>query len=498
MATCCNCFAWLRGKQTKRNSVGDAVKERLNTQVSQCVGTGEQRAIKQIALSDVAADMAFVHAELEAMINLHHPNIVKFYEYFEEEKQLHLVTEMCDGGDLSELNQSITDPNEIKLLFRDIVMAMAYCHDHGLAHRDLKFENCLLAKYETESKSYRVGKVIDFGLSAIRRPGMEKGSWLNDQLGTKYFVAPEVINKEINYGVKCDCWSLGVMLYIILTDEHPCCPDAHAVDTDMLFKKILSGRIRERPLKEHEVDSTAVALVRGLLEKDPNKRMDARNALNSKWLQSAQDNRTRKNSGSFSSSVSAMLGMSGGAGTGMNKGTLKRLASFRHYSKFERAVLTLVAHQSQEQHVADLRQAFHELDTSRTGSLSKDEIRAGIKGCGFKIEEEDINEIFDALDADSTGKVHYTEWLAATMKPSELASDRAIKQVYHYLDLDRTGAISPEELQRVLGCSDAVKSVLKQGDTRGDNQLSQAELGALMRNIAESLEKKHGDSSGSS
>ena len=137
-----------------------------------------------------------------------------------------------------------------------------------------------------------------------------------------------------------------------------------------------------------------------------------------------------------------------------------RLAAFRHYSKFERAVLTLVAHRSearghhrpvdshQEQNVTELRDTFHLLDTSRTGSLSKSEIREGIRMCGHNVAESELNEIFNALDADGTGKVHYTEWLAATMRPSTLATDKAIKQVFHYLDIDQTGKIKPHELFR--------------------------------------------------
>ncbi|OLP99748.1 Calcium-dependent protein kinase 27 [Symbiodinium microadriaticum] len=167
-----------------------------------------------------------------------------------------------------------------------------------------------------------------------------------------------------------------------------------------------------------------------------------------------------------------------------------RLATFRHYSKFERAVLTLVAHRSEDTTVAELRDAFHTLDVSQSGSLSKSEIKEGIFRCGHVVEDAELTEIFSALDADGTGKVHYTEWLAATMQPSALATDKAIKQVYHYLDIDQTGHIAPHELQRVLGCSDSVQSVLKLGDTDGDSLIDESEFRVLMRNLAKRLQDR--------
>lgn len=457
---------------------------------AQCRLTHEWRAIKKLPLTDVADDMAFVYAELEAMIHLHHPNVVKFYEHFEQENALFMVTELCDGGDFSELNHGIDDPQEVKLLIRDVVMALAYCHDHGVAHRDLKFENCLI---KNSFKNYRVGKVIDFGLSAIRTQGDEEHTFLNEQLGTRFFVAPEVIDKTIPYGCKCDCWSLGVMLYIIMTDEHPCCPDAHKMETPTFFGKILAGRIRQRPLQDAGLGYDACQLLSGLLEKNPSARMDAQGALRSKWLADVKDRRPRHHSHimeiNTAESPASNSNKPKSPHSPLTHSTIRRLAAFRHYSKFEKAVLTLVAHRSEEQHIAELRDTFHLLDISRTGSLSKSEIREGIRLCGHHMKEEELNEIFTALDADGTGKVHYTEWLAATMKPSTLATDKAIKQVFHYLDIDQSGLIKPHELFRVLGCSDTVKNVLDAADADGDRTINEEEFRALMRSMAKRLDK---------
>ncbi|CAK9048136.1 Calcium-dependent protein kinase 2 (PfCDPK2) [Durusdinium trenchii] len=101
-------------------------------------------------------------------------------------------------------------------------------------------------------------------------------------------------------------------------------------------------------------------------------------------------------------------------------------------------------------------------------------------------EISDLNTLYST---GQKGKVHYTEWLAATMKPSTLATDKAIKQVFHYLDIDQTGKIKPHELYRVLGCNNAVTTVIQAADADGDSVIDEEEFRALMRNMAKRLDK---------
>jgi len=438
--------------------------------------TSEERAIKQIPKSDIQDDMKFVHTELEAMLKLDHPNIIKFYEFFEDDRMLYMVTEICSDGDFSDLGNSINDPQEIRLLFRDMMMGVAYCHDLGIAHRDLKFENCLVSKM---GQVRRVAKIIDFGLAAIRQPGDKVGQWLNDQLGTRYFVAPEVIDDRTRYGVLCDLWSAGVMIYIVLTDEHPFAVDAMSLDTVPLFRKILNGRLRTEPMDYANIDKSARDLVTKMLVKKPEGRITAQKALSHPWL----------------SLLEKVGGVQQVGDLGNGKAIISRIKSFASHSRFERAVLTLVAHGTTSKEVDDLRETFHKLDTSRTGSLSKDEIRVGLKQCSQKITEVELDQLFIALDANETGRIMYTEWLAATLKPSMVASDSAVKQLYNFFDLEKNGKVTRGELLRVLGDEASVNEVLARGDVAGDDCLSESEFKALIHSIAESIEKRHGRTS---
>jgi len=167
-----------------------------------------------------------------------------------------------------------------------------------------------------------------------------------------------------------------------------------------------------------------------------------------------------------------------------------RIRSFRSHSSFEKAVLTLVAHQSCTREVEDLRAAFMMLDTSGTGSLSPGEIQAGLHEAGFQITGDDLEEIFQSLDADGSGKVKYTEWLAATMQPSIVTSEKAMKQLYKFFDIDGTGKVSRQELFQVLGDDDMVSSIMKRGDKSGDGILDEAEFKGLVQEITKTMEQK--------
>jgi len=451
----------------------------------------EERAVKQVLKTGLPDDMKYVYTELEAMVKLDHPNVVKLYEFYEDDRMMYLITELCTGGDFSDLNHGIDHPEEIRLLLRDMFMALAYCHDLGIAHRDMKFENCLITK---QAEQRRVGKVIDFGLSAIRHKDDHHDTWLSDQLGSQYFVAPEVIDQSVQYGCECDLWSTGVMLYIINTDEHPCVTDAMSLDTKRFFRQVLRNNVRMDPLTNGDIDPTVSDLILKLLVKNPRHRLRAHQALSHSYFAGADGSGNRRRSSWKSFSAKPR----GGSIANFDCSMASQLHAFGGFSRFERAVMTLAAHHACAREVDDVRAMFIELDTSRTGSLSKAEIREALNKCGHQMTEKDLEQLFDALDANGSGSVQYTEWLAATLKPSTLESDKAFSQVYNFFDHDSNGHISKEELMRVLGDQANVEKVLELGDVNGDGSISKAEFKALLDNVARSISKKRSAASGGS
>jgi len=277
------------------------------------------------------------------------------------------------------------------------------------------------------------------------------------------------------------------MVYICLTDEHPMAEDASELSTPDLFRKILNRRIRERPLDDANVKPEGRDFVIKLLMKDATKRMSSQQALDHDWLQPWKSGK-KKNASAWASDSNVMdHRRSKSDPIQGDEELVARVRGFGKYTKFEKAVMTLVAHHARSQEVEDLRAAFMKIDTSRTGTLSKEEVRTALAKHS-KVSDEDIDQIFNSMDADGSGRIHYTEWLTATMRPDKLASDKAMEQIYRFFDLEQNGVVSREELLRVLGDNEAVSSVLEQSGVADDAaHISKDQFKRLLAKVATSL-----------
>ena len=210
--------------------------------------TGQVRAIKTIAKSSVekAEERDKLFAEVSVLKQLDHPNIMKLYEFYEDQRSYHLVTELYTGGELFDkiVAQSHFSEEDAAVIMKQVLSGITYCHKRNIVHRyththtdghtdgrapaawicvcvcwgwccppsrDLKPENLLLESKDPEAPI----KIIDFGTS--RMFDSQMGKKMHQKLGTPYYVAPEVLKKK--YDEKCDVWSCGVILYILLVGQ---------------------------------------------------------------------------------------------------------------------------------------------------------------------------------------------------------------------------------------------------------------------------------------
>jgi calcium-dependent protein kinase len=167
--------------------------------------TKEWYAIKSIRKSKVGK-IEVLKREIDILKEVDHPNIIRLKDVFEDQKYLHLITELCTGGELFDRIIAKTNSAEghfsehdAAILIRDICDAIAYCHDvKQIVHRDLKPENFLFATKDDDAPI----KIIDFGLS---RHDNQNFGVMKTKVGTPYYVAPEVLKRE--YTKSCDVWS---------------------------------------------------------------------------------------------------------------------------------------------------------------------------------------------------------------------------------------------------------------------------------------------------
>eukprot|EP00928_Gymnodinium_smaydae_P067707 TRINITY_DN5070_c3_g2_i1.p1 TRINITY_DN5070_c3_g2~~TRINITY_DN5070_c3_g2_i1.p1 ORF type:complete len:506 (+),score=101.58 TRINITY_DN5070_c3_g2_i1:240-1757(+) len=417
--------------------------------------TQRERAVKRIEKGETnPRDM--VSNELVSLLELDHPHVCKIYEWFEDEFSVYIVTELVSGKELGAYMQD----SKMNVLFRQMLTAVAYCHGKGIAHRDLKMENCLVVGSGEDDLSL---KVIDFGLAAIKK-GADADLELNITLGTPMYMSPAVVCNKTKYGVKCDVWSAGIILYMLLTTEHPFCECAgDGKDLNLLFSRIKGSDFRRKPLVDQGATIDEIELVDVMLRKNANERPSATELLQKySWLSSKSKTpcgiRTKKQ---------------------MTWATVYT----KKADKFEKMLLSVIARLATSKDLADARASFDQFDRDHDGKLCKKEIAQAFESCGVTNCSATIATIFDALDTDGSGHVEYTQFLAATLEPNTIASKDAAVAAMEFL---RTGSngVSRSDLERFIGAPEA-DEVLKRWDKDRDDVLNIQELFAVLNNIAE-------------
>lgn len=146
--------------------------------------------------------------EIEILKNLDHPNIIKIFEDFEDQKHFYFIMEKCEGGNLNSLisKKSFFSKVIIVTILKQLLSALSYLHDSLIVHRDIKPENILFLK----DKDYGKIKIIDFGVAQY----YQDNKFMTMSVGTLPYVAPEVL--EQRYNEKCDLWSCGVVAYVLI------------------------------------------------------------------------------------------------------------------------------------------------------------------------------------------------------------------------------------------------------------------------------------------
>ena len=246
-------------------------------------------AIKRINKLKFPCDKEFnkTFNEVDILKALQHPNIIKLWDVINLGNELYIILEYANGGELFDtvIENCKLDEKQAKLYFYQIVSAVQHMHQNSIVHRDLKLENILLCCRDNEDIPSLV-KVTDFGLSKM----VNQETFLKTVCGTKLYVAPEIIRANVDefqsegnekYNLKVDMWSLGVILYIILTGSSPF--DQNCVGKS-IEKQICDGDFSFPPSLWASVSFEAKDLVRHLLVVNSQKRYNCDQATNHDWL----------------------------------------------------------------------------------------------------------------------------------------------------------------------------------------------------------------------
>ena len=238
--------------------------------------SGKQVAIKIINKNFLeGVDLEQIKSEIDILKIAKHPNIIKLYDVYENEKYIYIIMEYCLGGDLfsyiEKRNFKLSEERAAEIIHK-LCTAVYFLHQYGIVHRDLKPENILMMD-KTDNADIRL---VDFGLGKMLGPG-EK---CNDPFGTFSYVAPEVL-EEKEYDFKVDLFAIGIITYLLVAGFLP-------FDDENSEKEIARQTVYEpTPFPKkiwNNISPEAKMFVDNLLNKDPDKRMNLGEVLQHKWF----------------------------------------------------------------------------------------------------------------------------------------------------------------------------------------------------------------------
>ncbi|XP_058047358.1 calcium/calmodulin-dependent protein kinase type 1D isoform X1 [Ahaetulla prasina] len=274
-----------------------AFKETLGTGAFSEVVLAENRssgklfAVKCIPKKALKGKESSIENEIAVLRKIKHENIVALEDIYESSSHLYLVMQLVSGGELFDriVEKGFYTEKDASTLIRQVLDAVYYLHRMGIVHRDLKPENLLYYSQDEDSKIM----ISDFGLSKMEG----KGAVMSTACGTPGYVAPEVLAQK-PYSKAVDCWSIGVIAYILLCGY----PPFYDENDSKLFEQILKAEYEFDSPYWDDISESAKDFIRNLMEKDPNKRYTCEQAARHPWI--AGDTALSKN---IHESVSAQI-----------------------------------------------------------------------------------------------------------------------------------------------------------------------------------------------
>ena len=379
------------------------------------------------------------------------------YEFFEDEKRYYLVTEICKGGELFDeiLQRGKFSERDGAVLMKQVLSCINYCHQNNIVHRDLKPENILLE----QNKEFDAIKIIDFGTSLVYDPNKN----LDEKLGTPYYIAPEVLNK--NYNSKCDIWSCGVISYILLSGM----PPFNGQSDQEIMKKVRAGSFSFDDKVWNNISDNCKDFITKLLTYKQEERPTASEALQHPWIVELSTTVVDEKSA---------------------QDALSNLKSFKVDSSMKQATFAFIASQLLSKQERDgLAKVFKAFDKNGDGKLSYEEVKDGyLDHYGKVMSDEEVHAMFDSVDTDKSGFIDYSEFVVAAMAESQLTSNDKLQAAFKMFDKDGSGIISGDEIREVLSfggtsqmSKEQIDTIIKQVDENGDGEISYEEFVDMMK-----------------
>ena len=431
----------------------------------QNIKTNEIRALKVIKKTSIIYqddDHKFLK-EIEILIKLEHPNIIKIYEYYTDDINFYLITDYISNGELYNYVYKAKSFNErqTQYIMKQVLCAVNYLHLNNIAHRDIKLENILVEQEITSNDEQLLNvKLIDFGTSNYVKT--ENTNYFTVKVGSPFYMAPEVLNKK--YNNKCDIWSCGVIMFMLLRGH----PPFKGENQEELFKSIQNDIINYNEMTE--LSELAKELMSKMLERNVDLRYSADECLKHKWMKIYNEKSEVMKREVVTSA-------------------LNNISNYHATEKLQQATMAYIVHFiSFNKEVEDLKTVFNEFDKNKDGLLSFEEIDHAFtrycmnKGLQNFTQKNKLIQMLDEIDTEKTGHISYEQFLRISIDQREILNENNLRSAFEKFDTNKDGKLSKEEIKNVLGIKDFayVNELLKLVDENKDGFISFEEFKSLM------------------
>ena len=403
-------------------------------------------------------DLPKFQNEIEILMKTDHPNIIKLYEIFESKNSFYLILEECLGGNLFSRIAKRIESNDLYSerdacgIIQQVLQAIEYCHNNGIAHGDLKPENILYLKEGNEENNPI--KLVDFGLSL----SLKSNKMLSNGLENRAFFSPEILSGKQDE--KLDIWSSGVILYILLSGE----PPFNGPNEKVIFSKIKKLKYDFNDDRWKNISNDAKDLISKILV-PANQRLTASQALQHPWFNIIKDKEI-----TFQK---------------LNIGKNNYFKGYIESNRLKKIILFEIASKLEEDEIIDLKNLFMAFDKDNNGQIDLKEFEQGLSEIKANdIIKEKLKKLFNDIDADKNGKIDYTEFIASTLEKKIYLRKANLFEAFTALDTNNNGKITKNELMEILKVQPKqdkyITKLISLADKNGDGDIDYKEFIEMM------------------
>ena len=427
---------------------------------------GESRAFKVIKKDEKNFKQSQeLIQEIKLLEETDNPYIVKMYEFYDCPRAICLINEYLKGGsiyDKLKKEKKFSEFNTAIIIFQ-VLSALSFCHSHKIIHRNLNLTNILI---DIKDPHFTHIKIIDFSTSAK----MVKGSEMEESKSNIKFTAPEVLKGK--YNETRDIWSVGVIMYILLTGIYPF--DGKDILKIKAEIELCNVNYNNENLKK--CSNECIDLLKELLNKDKN-RISAQNAIKHIWFK----NLNIKERLTFLPFEKI-------------KKVLEQIMKFKPKKTLQKLCLAYLVRNFNDESVNDASNLYLQIDYNNDGSIDENEfvmhLKEIIEKTGEKIDESYLKKVFENIDIDKSGTVEYSEFVAAGVKKELILKEQNLRESFDFFDKNKNGLINLEDLRVVFmkfkGFSqDEFSSIVSDVDADENNEIDFEEYKNVMNNIME-------------